>query len=162
MREGFLCAADFNKDVQTSLVETLKAKQRMKGEKDNERTQHKDSNREMLARLPGNPEIHETSGVGCPPLTNLGRHRHRCVGSHTSAFPDCVSELHSSLFTTCASSFLVLSLFLHTHSDFPLTFLFLQRARPLSSGWLLTFSVLSPGSFKELRRWRRGRSVSHW
>lgn len=124
--------------------------------------QGKYSDGERSAGLPGNPEIHEISGVGCPPLTNLSRRQHRCVRvlrahTHTltSALPDCVSELHSSLFTTFTSSFQffflhLLSVFLHSHSDFPIRFLFLQLSFPLSSGWLLTFNVLSPGSFKEL------------
>lgn len=85
-------------------------------------------------------------------------HTHKHVSGYrlSPSFIPLFSPSSSFLFF-----FLHLLSLLHCHSDFPIRFLFLQLSFPLSSGWLLTFTVLSPGSFKELR-WGEGRSVSHW
>lgn len=117
----------------------------------------KDSDRERSAGLPGNPEINEVSGVGCPPLKNLSRHQHRYVR---------VLRIHyhtRQCFPTESLSFTALSfhhlyffpvillavLFFHTHSNFPIRFLFPSR---VGGRWPLVFSA---GGV--LRSWAGGR-----
>ena len=116
--------------------------------------------RERPDRLPGNPEIHETSGVGCPPLTNLSRLQHRCVRvlrRHTQQRSPAVSSC-SAPFSFCPPDFLSP----HSVRRPRFRFLFPPSLLPLCGGCLLTFNALSRGSYKELRRWTEGRSVLHW
>lgn len=109
--------------------------------------QEKDSEVGRVARQPSNSWGHRrgmaTIDKSQSPLAQV---RQCCTRQH---FPQ-------ASFLSFHHLYFVLPVFLSPslspHLDFPIRFLFLWLFIPLSSGWLLTFNVLCPGSFKEFEQ----------
>ena len=140
---GFLCRVDSGKDVQTSLVRTLKVKQeRMKREKDNEQMSDKDSDRER-------------GRTGCQATQKFMRrqawdvHHWQISVAFSTGASECCADTHSSDLQLCLRAphlfpSVLLIFFLHTLSaSHILEFSFPKSFSPSVVGacWPLMLSV---------------------